>query len=425
MKVAALVVAVGCLAQSVGALRRKRHGTNLTSTGVWVPERVGGKLSIDRPAFLTYDAKKKEILVSQFGVKSKYVPLPATSTISRISANDISKSLRSGNMKNVRVTKYVEQGVLWPNKLSFFNDLLVIPDGFLPPGKSDGNVFLTKDGSSLARITPKKKGAFYHVVEWHDFDGDGNKDLLTARTITEGFIPKFRGELVWYRNPGRNKMLSQEWEEHIIVDGPDVDFKTIKHGSGLAVICTQFFSERLTVHFVNAKGEYISSRIIDDKLGKAFGVEVVDLDGDGKDELLVTNHEAKQKTSAVFAYQLPNDLRTGKFTKHVLAINIFKTENTIFPGAGSPGFAHAFHPRVGASARQPKHIVVAGDGSKDVWYLRPKSGQRFGYESIRVGYWGGTTGELLVRDIDGDGIMDVLVPDNDNFNIQAFTFSEK
>merc|ERR1712151_991698 len=63
-----------------------------------------------------------------------------------------------------------------------------------------------------------------------------------------------------------------------------------------------------------------------------------------------------------------------------------------------------------------KHILVAGDGSFDVWYMRPTG--RFQYD-LQIVDFPGTTGELLLKEWDGDGIMDVLVPDNDEWGIHS------
>merc|ERR1712127_882812 len=83
-------------------------------------------------------------------------------------------------------------------------------------------------------------------------------------------------------------------------------------------------------------------------------------------------------------------------------------------GAGSPGFASAFYPRL-SQTRGPKHIMCAGDGSFDIWYLRP-TGKPFQYDT-QVLPINGTTGQLLYGDYSGDGILVVLVPDNDNWKI--------
>jgi len=316
----------------------------------------------------------------------------------------------------------------WPNVLSkapsSLGDYTVVPDGFLPPGKSNGGMFLADSSGTVHRIAKYMKGAFYHEVEWHDFNNDGLPDLLTSRVIKGGwlFAPTFSGELIWLENPGKSKMLSQEWVEHKITEGPDVIFKSQPHGSGLAVFCTEFFRDvpRITVRLVSSSGVQTDMRVIDDTVGKPFAVDLADLDGDGKKELLVTNHQDNEDDvkAGVFAYEMPSDLISGSWPRHTLAQDVSKCK-TDSPGVGSPGFARAFQPKVGTSSRTPPHIIVAGDGSFDVWVLRPTGRFQYETEVIEIG---GTTGELLIHDITGDGITDVIITDNDNFNLRALTF---
>lgn len=431
------LLALGLL-PSGQALRKNRASE-------WEAVELEGWMNITRPAFLHQFGK--EIYVSQFGRKRSGfddpIPLPPYSEISTIKSSDIASALTSGRMRNFTASTFVGTNldVKWPNKLSHAppevaaavgGDLLVIPDGFLVPFKRDGNVFLTRDGKTLSKITPTPSGfpgtpdaqnAFYHEVEWHDFDGDGVLDILVPRARVGTFSFDFRGELMWFRNPGYDKMLTQEWEEHKIIDGPDVICRSKGHRDGLAVFCSQFWDGdgKLWVHFLNKRAEVMWSRMIDDKGGKLFSVEPVDIDGDGVEELLVTNHQDKIEESAVFGYEVPwDDLQNGEFKKHILAINIFETVN-FDDGVASPGFAHAFYPEIGTTSG-PKHIIVAGDGSLDVWHLRPIPGVRFGYEPRQVAEPRGTTGEMLLDDFDGDGIMDVLVPDNDNWDLRLITF---
>jgi len=318
----------------------------------------------------------------------------------------------------------------WPNELSrapsSFGDYIVIPDGFLVPTRDNGNIFLADSQGGIFRITPAEKGACYHEVEFHDFNGDGLEDILTARFVKGGpfFKPTFKGDLLWYENPGLSSLTS-EWKQHIITQGPDVIFKTIPYQGGFAIFCAEFFAQKLTVQFVSKRGVLTSSRVIDENIGKAFGVSVEDVDGDGTAELLVTNHQADGKKhhddikAGVFAYEIPHDLKTGTFKKHTLAQSIspLKVDDA---GAGTPGFAHTFYPRKGMTG--PKHIVAAGDGSFDVWYLTPTA-TRFQYDYTLVDI-GGTTGKMLLKDFDNDGIMDVLVPDNDQWKLHIITFAQ-
>jgi len=144
--------------------------------------------------------------------------------------------------------------------------------------------------------------------------------------------------------------------------------------------------------------------------------------GDGRSQLLVTNHDHNEEVARVVAYEIPEDLMTGTFVKHVLASG-FKTKFSLTPGAASPGFAYGFYPR--ANSEGPKHILLEGDGSHQVYLLSPVQDQRLTYEIKLVTDIGGTVGALLIRDFDGDGIMDVLVANNDDNEISSFTFVEE
>jgi len=293
--------------------------------------------------------------------------------------------------------------------------------------KSDGNIFLAGANGRLNRITPKITGAFYHEVEWHDFNGDGLKDILTVRVNKIGFVPGNydEGEMLWLENPGLDKFTAGEWKTHIITKGPDVIFKTTPYQGGLAIFCTEFFRDdpRISVRLLNNRGQQTASRIIDDNLGLPFAVNLADLDGDGTYELLATNHQDEQTEikAAIFGYEIPwNDLINGQYPRHTLVYHP-STIKRPSSGVGAPGFAYAFYPKKGMTG--PRHVVAAGDGNFDVWYLKPTGRGRFDYETQIIDFEG-TTGELLLHDFDDDGIMDILVPDNDEWGLHGITFRE-
>jgi hypothetical protein len=286
---------------------------------------------------------------------------------------------------------------------------------------------------SLEPLAAAKKDTFYHKADWVDFNGDGVKDLLTARVseVPAGTFKKnITGQLLWLEAPADGSYTTGPWKEHIIVEGPDILFERFPHTLSVdgvdgvhVVFCSEFFARRLTIHFISPTGALVKSRVIDtDVPGRPFMVRIEDLMGDGQLQLLVTNHDSKEEVSRIVAYEMPENLMNGTFSKHVLASG-FKTKFTITPGAASPGFAYGFHPRVGAEG--PKHILLEGDGSHQVYMLSPVPGHRLAYETRMVTDIGGTVGALLIRDFDGDGIMDVLVANNDDSEISSFTFTEE
>jgi len=398
-----------------------------------------------RPAFLFYDDKRDEVLISSFGKTNRASdgfqwPLPAYSSILKLPGSDFVEAFQNRLFQgdHGREIQWVRQQgrpeLQWPNKLSRvpeeYGDYIVVPDGFLVPLKSDGNLFLADPAGTIHRITDNAPNKFYHEVEWHDFNGDGLKDILTVRVNKIGFTPGNyeEGDLLWLENPGPSG-FEQEWTAHLIAKGPDVIFKTIPYKGGLAVFCTEFFrtsaphdDPRISVSILNNRGEQTGYRVIDDNLGLPFAVNLDDLDGDGQKELIASNHQDDETEikSAVFAYEVPwDDLINGEFKRHTLIYHpsLIKRPDA---GVGAPGFAYAFYPEEGMTG--PKHIVCAGDGSFDVWYMWPTGRFQYDYQILD---FPGTTGELLLKDWNNDGMMDILVPDNDEWALYGITFEKK
>ena len=50
------------------------------------------------------------------------------------------------------------------------------------------------------KLTTDKNGFFYHMGIWRDMNGDGRKDLLTAR-VNKPIIGASTGELLWLEQP--------------------------------------------------------------------------------------------------------------------------------------------------------------------------------------------------------------------------------
>ena len=69
----------------------------------------------------------------------------------------------------------------------------------------------------------------------------------------------------------------------------------------------------------------------------------VDIDQDGKEELLVNNHETDNSKAAVFLYDVPEDLYEGQFVKNVIASG-FKVVKNLANTNMCPGFPYAVYP---------------------------------------------------------------------------------
>ena len=121
------------------------------------------------------------LLMSEFGAMSS----GKVSAIKNI--RDIFESRSFENAK----TELLYDGFKWPNNIrvvpsNVFNDginHIEVPDGFLPPGKSNGNIFIMSfehEKWVSHQISELKSGYFYHEGEWIDLNGDGRIDYLTA-----------------------------------------------------------------------------------------------------------------------------------------------------------------------------------------------------------------------------------------------------
>lgn len=81
----------------------------------------------------------------------------------------------------------------------FSESMLAIPDGFLVPLKTKGAIKLMDitNGANKGPYTLTGKDStgdwFYHRVEWHDMDGDGDMDIITCRA-REPVIPVLFGK---------------------------------------------------------------------------------------------------------------------------------------------------------------------------------------------------------------------------------------
>lgn len=320
----------------------------------------------------------------------------------------------------------------WPNRVSTapreIGDFIVVPDGFLVPGKSTGGIyFLGCDPSRHGRrqtastpieLTTRKEGWFYHMVAWRDMNGDGRLDALTARAH-KPLIGEGEGELLWLEQPASAPLTSVPWKEHVVVSGPDVIILPADldpSDDQFEVFACEFFAKKLSVVTLSTKdGSLVAARDIDLTIGPAYVAIMVDLNEDGRQELVVTNHKGGSG-GEVYAYTIPADVIKGNYARYLLASNFTVTE----PGSNqyAPGYVYTFRPNTDYTGRP--YLLLAGDGSQRAYVMEPTDTD-FAYTTNVLFDAKGVVGTVGY----GNGLLpggwaELFVPDYDGNTLHAF-----
>jgi len=153
-------------------------------------------------------------------------------------------------------------------------------------------------------MTQNTDGYFYHMGFWIDLNQDGRKDFLTAKCNTKAG----QGKLVWYEQPAGG-LQAEHWTEHVIATGPDVEIEIDffnQYPGEVVVFAAQFFDMALGVYRVSLEdGSLINSRIIDNTTLNAYSVQLKDLNGDGRKQLIMNNHQKTTDDNGIWAYTVP------------------------------------------------------------------------------------------------------------------------
>jgi hypothetical protein len=353
---------------------------------------------------------------------------------------------------------------VWPNETDRVPtgvvpfEAVVIPGGFLSPEKPGRFTLVNVSDPARPEYVVAEAGTakpdcrdgivrneqwYYHQALFHDMDGDGRQDIVTARASFKPFLHRCppTGELVWFRNPGPALDPAQPWDVRVLVglpderNGPEVNLELADlDGDGVPeIIATHFFtSDHITIFGAPAGRPWSAlardatlrprRQVVMSGQGRPFAVEAVDLDLDGRLEILTSNHQGDgcfdvtrdSIPGRVLALVPP---ASGRIFDEPWSAQILKDDIRPHPtmpapergpGRLAPNRALAFWPQRSMEGRERPWIVVGGDEASKVWVLRPVAPRARGdwrYVShviydINEHYGPGTT-QTLQRDPQG------------------------
>jgi hypothetical protein len=188
---------------------------------------------------------------------------------------DITGAITSKDLSTLQPVVLDCPAFVWPNvarvvPMDVFNErVIVVPDGFIPPGYKNGGIYLVQmDENDVTKqvktmtMTHNTDGYFYHMGFWVDLNGDGRKDFLTAKSNAK----VGGGQLVWYEHP-EGGLETENWTEHFIASGPDIGIEADflpQYPGEVIVFSAQFFDQQLAFYRVSlTDGSLIGSRVID------------------------------------------------------------------------------------------------------------------------------------------------------------------
>jgi hypothetical protein len=352
-----------------------------------------GDVATKNPAFVRVMSSETEVTSNSPSITADQVWMSSFSLLENYGSLH---SLDAGTGCMRTVTEKNSKSMLWPNESNNIpNDLLglgdsishegsvLISDGFLVPGKSNGGLYVIQnpmeDGKeSIVCLTGglnSDEDWFYHKAIWTDLTGDGRKSILTARAkiASPSFVkPRAQTQLVWLELPKAHTISDDKipleedgspfnpfhprhlpWKAHVLDEGPDVMFAVADLDSAddtIEVISSEFFDRKVSIRSIQrgTSPRVVFSRVIDDKCGAPFSAILAQLDdrrhkgkrvvldsgstvaqnvaGDSFSHILVTSQPCAGPNSngedagALFAYRVPDgDWKTEPWTRSTIA----------------------------------------------------------------------------------------------------------
>jgi len=321
------------------------------------------------------------------------------------------------------------------------NDL----DGPLPP---------TQHFFSFANTSPlTNKQFFWHETDQGDIDGDGLLDLVTTSAKTQRpdnplGSPDGKEEMKvqLYRNNGGSQAdtlfdyseitaLDSAGNEVSNMGGVFIKLHDIDNDGDKDIVLSQFFNHQNPTPEVPApsviwlendldkSGKWFY-RIIDNSIGLGYHMEFADIDGDGRDELIVGNHNNDGDPRfqdedgnlivppGLYWFEIPSDPHTdAPWPRQTISENFRVT--LYYSNPASQGVPGIFN--VGDINNDGLlDVAVPGDGNDKLYAFIQQSDGSFREDIVAIGKM---FGMAMVADIDGDGKNEIIAAQHNSLDM--------
>jgi len=279
-----------------------------------------------------------------------------------------------------------------------------------------------------------RSGYFWHEAAQADLDGDGKLDIITTSAQTQDLLANpgnpfgspdgtEKLKVEWHRNLGGG-----EFEYHLIetgVGGVFIKAHDVDGDGDHDLLLTQFFRwpELPSVLWLeqqeapapgnNYQGVW-QRHTIDNTIGLGYHMELADLNGDGRIDLIVDSHHSQDNTRVVDAegqpippgiywFEFPDNPRQSEqWTRHVISQNFAVTLGGSPASQGVPGIFSVGD--IDGDGRLD--LAVPGDGNDKLYALRQRADGSFHEDVIEDGEK--MIAMAVVADIDGDGRNEIV-----------------